>query len=234
MSESALPILVSHHLCPYVQRAAIVAAERGITITREFVDLAAKPDWFLALSPTGKVPLLAVRDAAGTRHILFESAAIAEYLDETTPGDRLMPGDPLARAATRAWVEYASGTLAEIAGLYNAPNAASFDGRVAALQTRFAQLDTRVARPWFAGETFGLVDAAFGPVFRYCDAFERLAGLALADGLPRLAAWRRALRERPSVAGAVAADYPARLESFLKARSSHLAGLIAEREGAAA
>ncbi len=89
-------MLVSYHLCPYVQRAAIAADEEGIALRREFIDLSAKPDWFLALSPTGKVPLLRVGEA-----VLFESAAICEYLDETSPSPALLPADPLGRARHR-------------------------------------------------------------------------------------------------------------------------------------
>ncbi len=52
--------LVSHYLCPYVQRAAIALAEKGVPFTRAYVDLADKPAWFTAISPLGKVPLLKV------------------------------------------------------------------------------------------------------------------------------------------------------------------------------
>ncbi|MBY0335891.1 MAG: glutathione S-transferase family protein [Acetobacteraceae bacterium] len=225
--------LVSHHLCPYVQRVAIVAAEKGIALERRLVDLAAKPDWFLAVSPTGKVPLLQVTDAAGREHVLFESAAIAESLDETGPGPSLMPADPIARARTRAWVEFASATLSDIAGLYAAPDQAMFDAKREALAARFRQAERACAGPWFAGAGFGLVDAAFGPVFRYLDAFETLAGLSLADGLPKVAAWRAALAARPSVAGAVAPDYPERLRAFLLARGSVLSRRIAASPAAA-
>jgi glutathione S-transferase len=50
--------LVSHHLCPYVQRAAIVLTEKGVSFKRTLIDLDNKPDWFKAISPLGKVPLL--------------------------------------------------------------------------------------------------------------------------------------------------------------------------------
>lgn len=50
--------LVSHHLCPYVQRAVIALAEKKQAFDRVTIDLDAKPDWFTALSPLGKVPLL--------------------------------------------------------------------------------------------------------------------------------------------------------------------------------
>src|SRR5207237_3450984 len=71
--------LVSHHLCPYVQRAVITLTEKGAPFTRTYVDLANKPDWFTAISPLGKVPLLRIDDD----DVLFESAVICEYLEET-------------------------------------------------------------------------------------------------------------------------------------------------------
>jgi glutathione S-transferase len=113
MSVSSLK-LVSHPLCPYVQRAVITLHEKQIPHEREYVDLAQKPDWFLALSPLGKVPLLLVGDA-----VLFESAVICEYLDEVTPGS-LHPVDPLLKARHRAWIESGSSILNAVAGFYSA------------------------------------------------------------------------------------------------------------------
>lgn len=53
--------LISHKLCPYVQRAVIALKEKGVPFERIDIDLADKPDWFLKLSPLGKVPVLVVR-----------------------------------------------------------------------------------------------------------------------------------------------------------------------------
>src|SRR6185295_20138660 len=78
MTDTTQLTLVSHRLCPYVQRAAIALAEKGVPFTRRDVDLANKPDWFKAISPLGKVPLLQVDN-----EVLFESAVIVEYLEET-------------------------------------------------------------------------------------------------------------------------------------------------------
>lgn len=217
--------LVSHHLCPYVQRAAIVAAEKDIPIERVFIDLAAKPDWFLALSPTGKVPLLQVGGRA-----LFESAPIIEYLDETSPGS-LHPADPLHRARHRGWVEFASATLADIGGLYSAPDTAGFETRRQALAARFAQVETELGHgPWFGGARFQIVDAVWGPVFRYFDVIETRLDLGLFDALPKVRAWRAQLTARPSVAAAVAPDYPQRLAAFFARRDSHLGRLFAPVE----
>ncbi len=52
--------LISHKLCPYVQRAVIALKEKGVPFERIDIDLANKPDWFLKISPLGKVPVLLV------------------------------------------------------------------------------------------------------------------------------------------------------------------------------
>lgn len=209
-------ILVSHALCPYAQRAAIVALEKAIAFERITIDLANKPAWFVERSPTGKVPLLMIGDVT-----LFESAAIAEFLDEISGGS-MLPKDFVERARHRAWVEFASGTLAEIGALYSAVEPAEFEKRREALAARFRRISDELAGRWFGGEEFGIVDAAFAPVFRYLDAFERHAGLFLLAGLPRLAQWRDRLSKRASVKAAVAPDFAERLRAFLVARGSHL------------
>ena len=212
--------LVSHHLCPYVQRAAISLAEKAVPFDRVDVDLAAKPAWFLALSPLGKTPVLKVDDRA-----IFESAVILEYLEETGPHP-LHPADPLRRAQHRAWIEFGSAVLNDIAGLYSAKDPAAFAAKAAALAAKFARLEGDLGPgPWFDGG-FSLVDAVFGPVFRYFDVFDRIGDFGILAGKPKVAAWRRALADRPSIRQAVGADYESRLEQFLAARKSHLSTLM--------
>ncbi|RAK52517.1 glutathione S-transferase family protein [Phenylobacterium deserti] len=215
--------LVSHHLCPYAQRAAITLSEKNQPFRRTDIDLADKPDWFEAISPLGKVPLLRVNG-----RVLFESAPICDYLDETlTP--QLHPADPLERAEHRAWIAFASATLDAIGGLYNAPDQAAFESRRADLAGRFERLEEALGDgPFFAGAAFSLVDAAFAPVFRYFDTFERFTDVALFAHTPKVRAWRRALAERTSVREAVGADYGDRLTRFLVARNSWLSRLMAD------
>ena len=82
--------LISHKLCPYVQRAVIALTEKGVPFERIDIDLANKPDWFLKISPLGKVPVLLVETADGEA-ALFESNVICEYIEETHPQPRLLP-----------------------------------------------------------------------------------------------------------------------------------------------
>src|SRR5947209_1305066 len=100
-------ILISHKLCPYVQRAVIALTEKGVAFERIDIDLSNKPDWFLKISPLGKVPVLSVGSDAG-EVALFESNVICEYIEETQGGAKLHPQDPLQRAQHRAWMEFGS------------------------------------------------------------------------------------------------------------------------------
>jgi glutathione S-transferase len=220
-SPTARLTLASHALCPYVQRAAIVLAEKGVPFERREVDLAAKPAWFRAVSPLGKTPVLLVDGRP-----IFESAVICEYLDETA-APRLHPVDAIERAQHRSWIEFGSQLLNGIAALYSAADEAQLEARRTELAARFAQLEAVLGDgPYFAGTAFSIVDAAFAPVFRYFDTFERFTDLGLFERTPKLRRWRAALALRPSVRDAVRPTYPDRLLAFLRLRGSALSRRI--------
>ncbi|TPO07528.1 glutathione S-transferase family protein [Mesorhizobium sp. B1-1-5] len=220
--------LVSHHLCPYVQRAAISLAEKGVPFERVDVDLANKPGWFKAVSPLGKVPLLRVRHG-DAQEIIFESAVILEFLEETE-ANPLHPADPLLRARHRAWIEFGSAILNAIGRFYSAADEAAFLHESAGLSGMFARVEAELAArqsgPWFAGDRFSLVDAVYGPVFRYFDTFDSIGDFGILDGKPLVQAWRAALSKRRSVKEAVGLDYPQRLQAFLRAKGSYLSEVI--------
>jgi glutathione S-transferase len=215
--------LVSYKLCPYVQRAAIVLHEKGVPFERRWVDLANKPEWFKAVSPLGKTPVLVVGDEA-----IFESAVICEYLDEVH-APRLHPPDPLERARHRAWMEFGSGILNTIGAFYSAADARAFEARREELRMRFAQLEGVLdARgPYFAGAAFGMVDAVFAPVFRYFEVFGALGIAGFFDAMPKVQAWRDALAVRESVRAAVTEDYGQLLTQFLRDRGTEISRRIA-------
>ena len=221
--------LISHDLCPYVQRAVIALTEKAVPFDRVYIDLADKPDWFLAISPLGKVPLLKV----GDDEVIFESAVILEYLEDTQPHP-LYPADPLARAHHRAMIELGSAMLSDIWGLEIAPTRDVAMAKIAALRQKLARLERDLDQrpgngPWFAGKKFGLVDAVFGPAFRYFDLFDPILDHGVFADTPKLNAWRAALMARPSIRAAVVPDYLERLERFVAKQNGYLAGLLPRR-----
>jgi len=149
--------LVSFVLCPFVQRAVIMLRHKGIDFDIEYIDIANKPQWYLDKVPTGKVPALFVGD-----DVLFESAIINEYLDETTPPP-LLAQDPWERAQQRAWINYSDQLLMGQYAMMTAQSQDEFEERKEKLITTALPLIKQIKGPYFSGEDFSLVDAAVAP-----------------------------------------------------------------------
>jgi glutathione S-transferase len=214
--------LISNQLCPYTQRVAIQLDEKGLPFDRTYIDLAAKPAWFAQLSPLGKVPLMRVGNDA-----LFETTVICEYIEDIAPANPMWSSPPLDRARERAWAEFASAVIADVFGFYTAPDAAAFNRRCADLAGRFQRLERQLnAGPYFCGNRFSLVDAAFAPVFRLFDTFDGIGDFGVFAQLDAVQSYRRALAERQSVCNAVVANYGQVFRQYLLERGSHLSRML--------
>ena len=195
--------LISFKLCPFVQRSVITLLEKGVPFDITYIDLSNKPDWFLKISPTGKVPVLRIGDT-----VLFESAVINEYLDEVTPPS-LHPSDPLEKARHRAWIEYLSTLFMNQFRLIMAKDKVSFEQEREALIEGLARLEEQLADdgPWFAGVRFSLVDTAGAPLMMRTRTLDRNFSTELLKEYPKLQRWSDALLARESVRLSVVEDF---------------------------
>lgn len=210
--------LVSHTLCPFVQRAAIVLAEKRVPFDRRNIDLAHKPAWFLEVSPTGKTPVLLVNDKA-----VFESAVICEYLDEIHD-PRMHPVDALERAQHRGWIEFASQLLGAVYGLYTSSQDEAMEQCAQTVRQRFETVEAHQSKgPFFAGEKLSMVDAAFAPLFSYFDVIDEIADFGVFENVPRVRAWREALAGHASVKASVPPGFHAALRTHFRGLPSALA-----------
>ena len=186
--------LISFKTCPFVQRAVITLKHKNIDFDITYIDLADPPDWFLELSPLGKVPVLKVDD-----QVLFESAVINEYLDEITGGD-LQPRDPLARAKNRAWIEFASNMIGNLYMMKMSKDEENYNKYRDALIGQFRRVEKRLGDgPWFNGEDFSLADTAFAPLFRQNSVANNLLSVIDPATMPRVNAWAQRLLALPEV-----------------------------------
>lgn len=204
-------MLCSFRTCPWVQRAAIVLRAKHIAYDITYIDQERdkRPDWFMAISPHGKVPALVVDG----KEALFESNAIAEYLDETI-APRLAPEDPLARARNRAWTDYLP-TFAIAVSLTSYANSQEiFDAKKAKISEPFFKLDAALAKrgndgPYFNGDKLSLVDAGYAPFLQRFTFMNRLKPLGIIERYPHLAAWRDALLADPAVIASTVNNFEA-------------------------
>jgi glutathione S-transferase len=218
-------LLVSFKTCPWVQRAAIVLREKKVEFEFRHIDPDNRPDWFLAISPHRKVPVLRVDD----RVSLFESNAIAEYLDETI-APRLHPADPVARAVNRAWTDYLPSFAETVTAVAYAEDEAEYDAAAANIPVPFERLEKALekqgAGPFFNGADYSLVDAAYAPFLQRYAFLDRVKRLGHIEKFPRLAAWSEALLARESTHSFPPTEFEAMYRANLKRRNKWLAKFI--------
>jgi glutathione S-transferase len=208
--------LVSHALCPFVHRAAIMLREKGVPFDRRNVDLKNKPDWFLAISPRGKVPVLVANGVA-----LFESAAVCEFIDETHP-PQLIPSDPWERARQRAWVEVANDLLGAQFRAFVAAEPAEAEKTRSVVDALLVRFEDAITSGVIAETAFGLIQVAVAPALhRFVLVADRL-GVDLFARTPKLSALSRSLVSRPSVADTVPESFGDQFIQVLAERGSLL------------
>lgn len=212
--------LISFKLCPFVQRSVIVLREKGMPFDITYIDLNSPPDWFQAISPLGKVPLLKVDDDT----VLFESAVIAEFVDEVTP-DPLMPQDPVERAINRAWIAFASDCQGAYFDLVSAQDEAGFIAAGETLMKRFTQIEAKLGDgPYFNGQRLSLVDAAFAPLLMRLELLSEERPAYSKANFPKIATWSDVLLNTPSVKASVVEDFP----RLFKGRTMNMESYAAE------
>lgn len=215
------PELISFKLCPFVQRSVIMLQEKGVDYDITYIDLKDPPDWFKEISPLGKVPVLRVGDA-----VVFESAVIMEYLDEVNPPS-LHPADPLRKAHNRAWIEFASTLFFCQFNMVMAQDQMACDGAEKELREKLALVNEQLVGPYFNGEEFNLIDAAYAPLFMRLAYLEQWSPMGVLEGMPKMQQWAENLLGRPAVQNSVVAN----LDELYRGHITASGGYGAQRFG---
>ena len=182
-------------------RVKIALHEKGLAYERVTLDLAKKeqkrPE-FLKLNPYGKVPVI-----NDNGQILFESCIINEYLDEQYPNPPLMPKDPYLRGRGRVLVDYALNYLhepywalrGEMLKKESERNIAIMEEKRHILRNLLQYLEEALGdKSYFLGE-ISLTDIDVLPRFLRMESY----GALPTPSLPRIGAWLKRIKERPSV-----------------------------------
>jgi glutathione S-transferase len=225
-------MLVSFKTCPWVQRSAIVLREKNTPFEFRHIEPDNRPDWFLAISPHKKVPVIRIDD----KESLFESNAINEYLDETI-SPQLHPKDPIQRAINRAWTDYVPTFASSVTGCAYAPSEADYEKAVAKIPEAFERLEKALEKqgsgPFFNGAAYSLVDSAYAPFLQRYYFLDRVKPLGLIEKYPRLKAWAETLMARPSTHSFPEGEFEAMYRAGLQKRGSYLSQFIEPARAAA-
>ena len=211
------PKLISFKVCPFVQRSVILLKEKGVDYDIEFIDVYDPPEWFLKLSPTGKVPILVIDDT-----VLFESAVISEYLDEVY-APALHPSDPLKKAQNRAWIEFTSPLYMGTFNLIMAKDKEGVDRALEEFDKNLTGLaNAKTQEPWFNGDKFSLVDIAVAPFFVRAIFIKETFGIDLLESHSNLQTWSDKVMAQQSVIDSTVEGFEELLSMRMKTVGSYL------------
>jgi glutathione S-transferase len=197
------PIVYGADYSVYVRIVRLVLAEKGIDYELVPVDVFAAegiPAWYFEHHPFGRIPAF---EHDGFR--LFETSAIARYVDEVFDGPALQPTEPRGRA-----------TMNQIIGMLDAyayrsmvwdvaverlekepPDEALIARGVSRAQVVLRTLTSLKSEgPWLLGDQLTLADLHAAPIIGY---FVKVAeGQGLLAEFPGIQDWWMRIAARPS------------------------------------
>ena len=204
----------------------IVLRAKGIDFQITHITADDKPDWFLEISPHGKVPVLWVDD-----EVLFESSAIAEFLDETEI-PRLHPENLVKRARNRAWTDFTPDFSKSLGAINYAVSKKAQDEALEKAREVLSRLEEALltergnSGPYFNGGELSIVDAAYAPFLLRFTLVEKICNTGIMRDFPEIERWRKALMENDVVKGSVVSDFSEMFAINLRKRNSYAASLL--------
>ncbi|OUR76266.1 glutathione S-transferase [Alphaproteobacteria bacterium 46_93_T64] len=212
--------IVSFKICPFVQRVTALLEAKKIPYEIEYISLKDKPDWFLALSPTGQVPLLVTE--AGSA--LFESDAIVEYVDEISkPLEENLT--PEQRAVNRAWSYQASKHYLVQCSAMQSGNRESLEEKKKKLDSAFSKVEKKLeGGPFFGGINIGNVDIAWLPLLHRAAIIQNHSDYDFLEKFPKVKRWQAALSDTELYEKSVAVDFVDAFKGLYLSERTYLGG----------
>lgn len=202
--------VVSFKICPFVQRITGLLEAKQIPYEIEYISLSDKPQWFLDISPNGQVPVLVTENGTA----LFESDAIAEYLEEAYP--ELQPGlTPEQKALNRAWSYLGSKQYLVQCSAQRSKDSATLLERSEKLAKAFEKVEKVLGEHrYFNSDSLSMVDLAWLPVLHRADIIREKSGYDFLSGYPKVQAWQAAMMESGLAEKTVSEDFIEKFTGF--------------------
>jgi glutathione S-transferase len=140
------------------------------------------------LNPYGKVPVLVDGDG-----VIYESAIVNEYLEETYPETPLLPIDALKRAAVRIWVDFFNTRIHPTAS--DIQHKRNSDKATQHMKEHLTTLNRAMAGQKFIVGDYSLADVTFIPFYTRRERY----GVVIDGNYPNLQRWGEELIARPAV-----------------------------------
>lgn len=173
--------------CPFCQRVTMTLEEKGVPYQLKLVDLSNKPDWFLEISPEGKVPVFKGDDGKW----IPDSDVITQIIEEKYPEPSLVTPPEYSSVGSKILSSFVKFLKSKD------PN----DGSEQALLEELRALDEHLKEhgPYINGESISAVDLSLAPkLFHLEIVLDHFKGWKVPEDLTYLNAYTKLLFNRES------------------------------------
>jgi glutathione S-transferase len=201
-------------------KASVTLEELGLEYETHAINMPEneqKEEWFLALNPNGRIPVIVDHDPleGGGDLPIFETGAIMVYLAEKT--GRLLPSDVRGRSEVMQWLMFQMGGVGPMMGQANVFHR-YFPEKIQPAIDRYQNESRRLfeviergltGKEWLAAGEFTIADIA-----NWCWVRTyKWSGVSI-EGLPNLKRWLDAIRARPACQRGI--EIPFKLKNMIK------------------
>jgi glutathione S-transferase len=209
--------LVSYKICPYVQRARFALEESNTPYTIRFINpYGAKPGWFNAISPLGKVPVLAFNNTQ-----ILESGIILDFINELS-GRKFLPADPLERARCLMFIHRVEHYHTMLRSIFSAKNEDEFNSLIDLFKQEIKSININLDLKDIDLDTARMVELYYGPMFFLSKVIGDIVNENLFDRSVTVNAWSNSILSKESFNNTIEEDYLPELITFLRAKDSIL------------
>ena len=185
----------------YVRSVRLLCEEKGVAYT--LTPSRPHTPEVNAIHPAGQIPALRHGDVA-----LFESKALATYIDKAFPGPKFIPEDAVGAAKVEQWVSYGNAKVDKwimrefvvpqaFADKEKGPDMARVNAAIPEIEKCCKVIDETVAKSgYLAGSALTYADMHVLPMLVTMQAFP--AGKEIAPKYPNLMTYVAKLTARPS------------------------------------
>jgi glutathione S-transferase len=160
------------------------------------INLKDKPDWFLARTPVGLVPVLQQDDK-----LVHESTICCEYLDDVYGEKKLFPQDPYARAQMKFLMANFNKVTDKFNAHFRAKTAEEKQDQLNDMHKALMLYEEALTGKYFGGDKPSMLDMHIWVYFERMPLLQKIIDLETlpAAKFPKLAAWVKTMHDLPAV-----------------------------------
>ncbi|WP_444998548.1 glutathione S-transferase family protein [Aliikangiella sp. IMCC44359] len=219
-------LLVSFSICPYVQKVAFCMQQLGVDYKLRYINpYKEKPDWFVDVSPAGKVPVLVVVEKDNEikdQKVLFESSVILEYLNDVS-NNRFMPDDSYEKAIYRIKLKSVESLQSQLGGLFSQESEGLFSEKADLIRCSINDFESNIVDILSdEKENAGLLTFASAPFFFVIRLIEQITDYEILSSKSLIGKFANQIISSDTFKQTICESYYSDLASFFSAKKSFL------------